>query len=203
VKVHVKGGADLLGRIFDRILSGTAVLAGLILLFITFSISYGIFTRALGYQSPVWTVQFSEYSLLWMTFLGSAWVLSRRKHVAMDIVTGRFNPRNRRVAEMVHSFMGIGLCGVLCWFSSLITLSLFQRGVTDVQAVDLPKHLIVIIIPIGFLLLMVQFARNLIAALERTENDQGTGTKHASESESSTSDSSDSKGRKKRGRKNR
>ena len=193
----------MLTRMLNGVIAGMAVVAGLLLLFITFSISYGIFTRALGFQSPVWTVQFSEYSLLWMTFLGTAWVLRRRKHVAMDIVTGRFNPRNRRIAEIVHSLMGIGLCGILCWFSSRMTLNLFQRGVTDVQAIDIPKHLVVIVIPIGFLLLTLQFVRNLVAGLERTEDNQGTGTQHASGSESPTSESDDSRGERKQGRKSR
>jgi C4-dicarboxylate transporter, DctQ subunit len=171
----MKGGADLLGRIFNGILSGMAVLAGLLLLFITFSISYSILTRALGYQSPVWTVQFNEYSLLWMTFLGSAWALSRRKHVSMDVVTGRFNPRGRRIAETVHSVMGIGVCGVLCWYSSMMTLNFFQRGVTDVQAVDVSKYLIIMVIPIGFLLLIVQFARNLASSLWKNQAAEGSG----------------------------
>ena len=141
----------MLNRIVNGVVTGMAVLAGLILLFITFSISYGIATRALGFQSPVWTVQFNEYSLLWMTFLGSAWVLSRRKHVSIDLITGRLNPRARRIAEIIHSLMGIGVCGVLCWYSSLIDLSFFRRGVTDVQAVDMPKFLVLFVIPFGFL----------------------------------------------------
>jgi C4-dicarboxylate transporter DctQ subunit len=179
----------LLTRILNEVIAGMAVLAGLLLLFITFSISYSIFTRALGFQSPVWTVQFNEYSLLWMTFLGTAWVLSRRKHVSMDVVTGRLKPRARRIAESVHSLMGIGLCGILCWFSSLMTLNLFQRGVTDVQAVDVPKYLVVIVIPVGFLFLTFQFLRNLVVALKRNGCDQRTGSQHASGKEPSTSDS--------------
>jgi C4-dicarboxylate transporter DctQ subunit len=158
----------MLSRIFDRVLSGTAFLAGLLLLFITFSISYGITTRSFGIQSPLWTVQFNEYSLLWITFLGSAWVLSRRKHVAIDIVTSRLNPRSRRIMEIVHGFMGAGLCAVLCCYTSMMTLNLFQRGVTDVQAVDIPKSLILIVIPIGFLFLTFQFVRNLIGAIRNT-----------------------------------
>jgi TRAP-type C4-dicarboxylate transport system permease small subunit len=155
----------LLSRFLDRILTGMAALAGLLLLFITFSISYSIFTRALGFESPVWTVQFNEYSLLWITFLGSAWVLSRRKHVAVDIITGRLGPAGRRIAGVLHSLAGIGVCGVLCWYSSLITLNLFQRGVTDVQAVDIPKHLVLMVIPAGFLVLTAQFLRNLVTSL--------------------------------------
>ena len=158
----------MLSRILDRILTGTSILAGLLLLFITFSISYGITLRAFGIQSPVWTVQFNEYSLLWITFLGSAWVLSRRKHVAIDIVTSRLNPRARRIMEIVHGFMGAGLCAVLCFYTSLMALNLFQRGVTDVQAVDVPKSLVIIVIPIGFLLLILQFLRILIGVTRNT-----------------------------------
>jgi C4-dicarboxylate transporter, DctQ subunit len=157
----------LLSKFLDRILTGMAVLAGLLLVFITFSISYGIFTRALGFQSPGWTIQFNEYSLLWLTFLGSAWVLSRRKHVAVDIITSRLRPSSRKIADIVHSLLGIGVCGLLCWYSALITLSLFQRGVTDVQAVDIPKYLVLIIIPAGFLVLTAQFLRNLATSLGR------------------------------------
>jgi len=157
----------LLGRFLNKLLAGMAVLAGLLLLFIAFSISYAIFTRAAGFQSPVWTVQFNEYALLWMTFLGSAWVLSRRKHVAVDVVTANLGPMGKRIAEVAHSLLGIGVCGILCWYSAVITLNLFQRGVMDVQAVDIPKHLVLMVIPAGFLVLLVQFFRNLAISLRR------------------------------------
>jgi TRAP-type C4-dicarboxylate transport system permease small subunit len=174
----------LLSRFLDRILTGMAALAGFLLLFITFSISYSIFTRALGIESPVWTVQFNEYSLLWMTFLGSAWVLSRRKHVAVDIFTARLGPKGKRIADVVHSLAGTGVCGVLCWYSSLITLNLFQRGVTDVQAVDIPKYLVLMVIPAGFLVLTAQFLRNLATSLRRTGAKAQTAGRQGSASES-------------------
>jgi C4-dicarboxylate transporter DctQ subunit len=158
----------LLGRLLDTVLTGMALLAGLLLLFMTFSISYSIFTRALGFQSPVWTVQFNEYSLLWLTFLGSAWVLRRRKHVAVDVITSRLGPAGRRIADVIHSLLGVALCGVLCWYSYLVTLNFFQRGVTDVQAVDVPKYLVLVVIPAGFLVLTAQFLRNLVASLRRS-----------------------------------
>jgi C4-dicarboxylate transporter DctQ subunit len=179
-----EGGVDLLGRLLDRISTGMAVLASLLLLFMTFSISYSIFTRALGFQSPVWTVQFNEYSLLWLTFLGSAWVLRRRKHVAVDVITGRLGPGGRSIADVVHSLLGTGVCGVLCWYSSLMTLNLFQRGVTDVQAVDMPKYLVLMVIPAGFLVLTAQFFRNLAASLRGTKGNTQQLERNKSASES-------------------
>ena len=153
----------MLSRILGWILNAMAMLTGLILVFVTFSISYSIATRALGFQSPVWIIQFNEYSLLWMTFLGTAWVLSRRKHVAIDVVTGRLSPGGKRVAEIIHSVMGAGVCGVLCYFSMLIVLNMYSRGVTDVQAVDVPKSFVLFVIPLGFFCLTIQFIRNFVS----------------------------------------
>jgi TRAP-type C4-dicarboxylate transport system permease small subunit len=174
----------LLSRFLDKVLTGMAVMAGLLLLFITFSISYSIFTRALGFQSPVWTIQFNEYSLLWMTFLGSAWVLSRRKHVAVDVITSHLGPSGRRIAEIVHSLLGTAVCGVLCWYSSRMTLNLFQRGVTDVQAVDVPKFLVLMVIPAGFLVLTAQFLQNLATSSGRSNADTQKTERRKSASES-------------------
>mgnify|MGYP000377394851 CR=1 FL=1 len=161
----------MLSRFLDRILTSMAVMAGLLLAFITFSIGYGIFARAVGLQSPVWTVQFNEYSLVWMTFLGSAWVLRRRKHVAVDVLTATLGPKSKSIAEVVHSLLGIAVCGTLCWYTSLMTLNLFERGVTDVQAVDMPRYLVLMVIPAGFLVLTAQFVRNLTDGLHRIIKD--------------------------------
>jgi C4-dicarboxylate transporter DctQ subunit len=169
----------LLSRILDSAFKGMALLAGLLLLFMTFSISYSIFARFVGIRAPIWTVQFNEYSLLWMTFLASAWVLTRRKHVSIDIITGRLRSRARRIMDMVHSLMGVGVCGVIFWYGTAVTWTHFQRGVTDVQAVDVPKYLLLMVIPFGFLSLTLQFVRNLVAALREIEKEKGAGTQES------------------------
>ena len=62
----------LLGRI-NRVL---AVVGATLLLLISFSICYSVFTRALSVKSPIWIIQFNEYAMLWVTFLAVAWVLA-------------------------------------------------------------------------------------------------------------------------------
>ena len=144
-----------------------AGVAALFLLFITLSISYSIFARATGFPYPVWVVQFNEYSLLWMTFLGAAWVLRRDKHVSIDLVTRLLNSRAKVILEIAHGITGMVVCGVLFWYSASVTWGQFQRGVTDVQAVDVPKYLVLLVIPLGFLLLILQFARKVFESYER------------------------------------
>jgi len=161
----------LLNRLIDKLLNFMAFVAGCLLLFVTFSISYTIFSRAVGLYSPVWIVQFNEYSLLWITFLGTAWVLARKKHVSIDLLTGRFSQRKQSCFRLFHGILGVVVCLVFLWFGFWVTLEQFQRGVIDVQAVDIPKYLILMVIPIGFFFLVIQFIRQFFNALRKFGKD--------------------------------
>ena len=160
-------------RFLDKILAVLAVLSGLLLLFITFAIFYTIFARFLDISGPVWAIQFTEYALLWMTLLGTAWVLKQQKHVSVDLLTSRLSAQTKLYFNLAHSVMGIVVSGVLCWYGTVVTWGQYQRGVMDIQVVDLPKYLILIIIPIGFLFLAGQFLRNFFAGLKRIKDFPG------------------------------
>ena len=156
----------MLDRIFHKIISGFAALAGLLLLFICFSICYSIFTRSTGLPSPVWILQYNEYALLWITFLGTAWALARGKHVSVDLLTGRMGQRTRKYFNLAHGMMGFAVCIVLLWYGTVTTWGHFQNGIIDVKAVDVPKYLILMVIPIGFLTLCFQFLRQFFSVLK-------------------------------------
>jgi C4-dicarboxylate transporter, DctQ subunit len=153
-------------KILDRICNALAVVSALLLLFITFSIGYSIFTRLLRIPSPFWIVQFNEYSLLWMTFLGTAWVLSMDKHVSINIVVQRLGLKARKFLGLFNSLLGMGLCGVLCWYGFFTTRETFARWVIDVQAIDVPKAFILAIIPLGFLFTLLKFVQKFVVILK-------------------------------------
>ncbi len=153
-------------KFFDKLLNSMAFIAGFLLLFVTFSISYTIFSRTVGLYSPVWIVQFNEYALLWITFLGTAWLLARDKHVAIDLLTSRFSQQKKLYFKLFHGILGTILCLIFSWYGYWVTIGQFKRGITDVQAIDVPKYLILIIIPIGFILLVMQFLRQFIKTLK-------------------------------------
>jgi FtsH-binding integral membrane protein len=69
--------------------------------------------------------------------------------------------------------MGIVVSGILCWYGTVVTWGQYQRGVMDIQVVDMPKYLILIIIPLGFLFLVGQFFRNFLTDLKRVKDFPG------------------------------
>jgi TRAP-type C4-dicarboxylate transport system permease small subunit len=159
-----------MNKVLDKIFDFLAVVISLILVFTTLSIGYAIFVRALNLPGPVWIVQFNEYAMLFATFLGSAWLLSKRKHVSIELVVSRFSRRGQKIFDLIHSLMGMGLCAILCWYGTLTTVENIQRNVIHVQAVDVPVAYIIFVIPLGFFFLFLQFTRNFVAGLHALRN---------------------------------
>lgn len=166
-----------MNKVLDRIFDFLAVVISLILVFMTLSIGYAILVRALNLPGPVWIVQFNEYAMLFATFLGSAWLLSKRKHVSIELVVSRFSRRGQKIFGLIHSLMGMGLCAILCWYGALTTLENFERKVINVQAVDVPMAYIIFVIPLGFFFLFLQFTRNFVVGLDELRNSGPKGPK--------------------------
>lgn len=162
-----------MARVLNRICSAMAVLGGLLLLFITFSIAYSIVTRKLDLPTPVWVVQFNEYALLWVPFLATAWILSRNQHVSVQFLVQYLDRKGRKVLDIIHSFAGMILCGIFCWYGIYTTWDHYVRGVIDVASVDVPKAYVLFIIPVGFFFLTVQFLSKFLAGLLGKESDYG------------------------------
>ena len=152
-------------KILDRLFDFLAVVISIILVLMTLSIGYAIFARAVGLPGPVWIVQFNEYAMLWATFLGAAWLLSKKRHVSIELVVSHLSQPTQKVFHLIHSLLGVGLCAILCWYGTLTTLENFQRNVINVQAVDVPMAYVLVVIPVGFFLLFLQFVRDFFAAV--------------------------------------
>jgi len=157
-------------KVLDRIFDFLVVVICVILVFMTLTIGYAIFARGVGLPGPVWIVQFNEYAMLFATFLGAGWLLSKKKHVSIELVVSRFSRRTQKVFDLVHSLLGMGLCAILCWYGALTTIDNFQRNVIHVQAVDIPMAYVLFVIPLGFFFLILQFLRDFFVDLHEIRN---------------------------------
>jgi TRAP-type C4-dicarboxylate transport system permease small subunit len=162
-------------RWFSRINEGFALLGAVLLLMMMFSISYGALTRSLGLPSPIWIVQVNEYNLVWVCFLATAWVLSVNKHVRVDILMSRFGRKGQNVLLFIQDVVSTLLCAVFCYLCSLSTWEHFREKVMDVGSIDVPKGWVLIVIPMGFLLLTLQFFIRALRDIRRFSTGGGPG----------------------------
>ena len=160
--------------VFDMIIDGMAFMAGILLLLVTFFVSYAVIVRYLHFRPPVWVLQYTEYALLWITFLGAAWLLREGGHIRIDTVMSMLNPRYFRRAEIMDNILGCIVCFAIFGFGTLHTMDLFHRGIMDVKGVSVPKFAFFLIIPLGGLTLTIQFARDF---LRQVRSKTGSGEK--------------------------
>lgn len=145
--------------IYCNMLSGLVVLSAIMIGVIWLSVSSDVVMRYFLGQPMSWVTEVTGYLMLWMTFLATAWVLRQDKHVTIDVVLVRLNPGNRALLLTFTYIIGAILCLVIGWYGAQTVWTLHRGGVYLVTILQLPKAPILMIIPIGFFLLFVEFAR--------------------------------------------
>lgn len=139
-----------------------AALGAAIFAFITFAICAEVLMRY-GFNRPIsWVVEVSEYALLWITFLGTSWVLRQSGHVRVDILLQYLPPRALRICGLISSGSGIVAALVLLVFGAHATWIALARGSFKSTGLDIPTWIVVAVIPIGGLLLLLRFAHMFV-----------------------------------------
>jgi len=144
---------------FDKIIDWMALLAGVILVFITAAVCYTIGMRYLFTKTTIWIMQTTEYALLWIVFLATTWLLREGGHITTDLIYTHLNTKTKHILDCIMFVIGDLACAVMVYFGVDYTYECILKGVTDVRAVTVPKWTIFIIIPIGSILLTIQFFR--------------------------------------------
>lgn len=152
-------------RIFSAIIKFFGIIAGVVFMAMALIVSYNVVMRYFVSRPPVWAIETTEYLMVYATFLAAAWVLSLDGHVKIDIVVVRLSPKNQHVLSIVVSFLGVITCGLLGWYATKATYSLYTREVIMMKMMPWPKWILVAPIPVGILLTLIQFIRNSINLL--------------------------------------
>jgi C4-dicarboxylate transporter, DctQ subunit len=145
--------------LFDKLLNIMAALAGIILVFIVGAVCYTIGMRYFFRQTTIWIMQTTEYALLWIVFLATTWLLREGGHITTDIIYSHLSNKAKAYLDAIMFIVGGLACAVMLYFGITYTYECITSNVTDVRAVTVPKSVVFVIIPIGSLLLTIQFFR--------------------------------------------
>ncbi len=148
-------------HIFDRILSATAIMAVALIIFLMLgTVAEGVLRYFFNIPIP-WMLEVLSYSLVWITFLGGAWLLKREGHVNMDMFLVRFKPRTQYLINIITSILGVLVCAVLVWYTTENLWFYIQVGHLQQTERYFPTAPIFVIIPIGSFLFLIQFLRRI------------------------------------------
>ena len=150
------------GRAFDKTIDALLVISGLIVFVQAVWISVDVIVR----KSFDWTwapsFEILAYSLVWMTFLGTASIYRDRGHVVMEAIVQRFSAKAQDLIGLVTTIAVMGLCLFLFFFTARLTIVDYQNHFILASILNPPKWPIEIVIPLSFLLLFIQSIRHVV-----------------------------------------
>ena len=151
------GRKGKLDHYLDTVNGAMAATGAVAVVFMMLAISYSVVMRYFWNQPVPWVVEISSYLMLYITFLGTAWLLRKDGHVEVDLFLANAKPRTKAGFKAVTSIGGVVVGFVLAWKGSAVTIDYYGRGVTVMGILNTPQFLLTGIIPIGGFLLLIEF----------------------------------------------
>jgi TRAP-type C4-dicarboxylate transport system permease small subunit len=161
--------------VFDKIVDLFAWLSVWLTFFMMFAICTEVISRYFLKSPLTWVVDSSGFILLYITFLGTAWLLKVEGHVNVDIVLQYLNSKTRAFVNTITSIIASLFCLAFAFYGVLTTWDHFQRGAgTGSVSINIPKAILLVVIPIGFFLLSIQYIRRAhkFMRCESTQKDE-------------------------------
>ncbi|MBL8665282.1 MAG: TRAP transporter small permease [Polyangiaceae bacterium] len=155
----MREGLRAADAIVDGLITACGLLAAVIVAALAGCVALEVVMRYFFGAPTRWVIEFSEYAMLWLAFLSGAWVLRAEGHVRVEMLTEALAPRWQRRAHVVTSWVGAGVCAVLCWVTTAYVLRIRETGEILFKSVPVEKWAIMAVMPPGLALLAIQFVR--------------------------------------------
>lgn len=159
---------ERLSRAFERLAGVLAAIAGLMILGMSFWITYDVLARYFFDIASPWAFDISEYSLVWITFLSAPWVLLQDRHVRIELLIDVLPTRFQRAFGIIASAVAIGVCLILAWRTGLAAVQYYENHVMMPRIWRIPRIWPYCIVPVGSgllaIALMIRLCRYLGAS---------------------------------------
>ena len=140
--------------------------AGILLLFINFSIFVDVFLRYFFGRPSIWVTEVSTYLFLYMIFLATSYALQRELHITVTFLRYRWSPRAKRIFDLVCSILAMIFCSVLLWQTTVMTWSAFKEKWTSPTMLNAPYAYIYAVMVLGSFLLLLTFLLRAIVSFK-------------------------------------
>jgi TRAP-type C4-dicarboxylate transport system permease small subunit len=149
-----------------------ATLAGLVLLFMTFSIFIDVILRYFFSRPTVWITEVSTYLFLYVIYLGTAYALQQGMHLKVTFLLDLLKGKGTRVINLITSIFAAFFTFVLLWQGSVMTWTAFKKNWTSPTILNAPYAYIHAIIVLGALLLFISFVCSTILEFTGEETEK-------------------------------
>lgn len=156
--------ADAIDVFVDRVgqLSAVAVAALVVLMAANVLLRYGF---SLG---SVWAQELEWHLMSPIALIGAAYALRHGEHVRVDVLYAGFSERAKAAVDLAAGLSGIAVSVIVIWLSWRYVGVSWGQGEGSANPGGMPyRWALKAFIPVGFALLLAQFAAETLRAMAR------------------------------------
>ncbi|HHD64144.1 MAG TPA: TRAP transporter small permease [Desulfobulbaceae bacterium] len=133
-----------------------AILGECVLILLLLLVFHEVVVRYIFNKPTLYSVEISEYLLIFLAFIAAGSVLQEDKHVRMQSFTNLMPKRMQRVLACIISSIVLMFCSILVWQGIKSALMAYRGGYHSSSLLNTPMWLPYLIIPVGSLILALQ-----------------------------------------------
>ena len=149
-------------RWYDRLITGLATCAGLIVAAVCLLIVYDVVARNLGLQPPASTVALTEYAMLYFTMAAAPYLVRTKGHIVVEILYQRLSSAAKRRLDQLILLLCMLVALIVSIIASLLLIESITRGEIEIRSLDAPRWILFAPLMAGFLLMATEFLRLLL-----------------------------------------
>jgi TRAP-type C4-dicarboxylate transport system permease small subunit len=100
---------------------------------LAFIVFLQFFTRYVLNDSVAWTEEIARYGLIWITFIGSAMVIRKNTHIAVEVLLNFLPRQPARALLAAIDLIKLGFIALLSYFSILIVERMHYQRMTVIE----------------------------------------------------------------------
>jgi TRAP-type C4-dicarboxylate transport system permease small subunit len=155
-------------RAWDRVVWAAYLVAGAVLIADWALVVANVVMRRVFQQPVLGTVDFTTYALVISTLFAAAVTFRNDQHIRMDFLLVYAGPRARRVLDVTAHLVGAAVFLALLYYSSAVLWEYYERGTNLIGDFTFRKAWVFAAVPIGMLILAVEFLRRTWQLLRGT-----------------------------------
>ncbi|SHI56554.1 TRAP transporter small permease [Desulfosporosinus lacus] len=158
---------QFLSRIDRIIQAGLKWTLIILMIAITLSVAWGVFTRFILQNAATWTGEFSGFSLVWITFLGSAYAVYQKTHIRFESL---FDMLPKSIGLVIQTIFNLSM---LAFFAIVMILGFnLSIGAMSAETVSLPitKGIAYLVLPIGSAIMVIGFFSDTVNSFKRGDS---------------------------------
>ena len=117
--------------------------------------------------SLVWPYEVTEYSMVAITFLSLAYVQARKRHIFVEVVVTRLSSKPQAWLNIIVSLLGLAYFSLIIYGVWGMAYESLKYGLRSTTAAHLPLFPFQLIVPLGSLVLCLQFLTDIAANIRQ------------------------------------